>query len=159
MSAKKVAPVPPGFHTLTPHLAIKGATNAIAFYKKAFGAEEMFVMPGPGGSVMHAELKIGDSIVMCADEWPQGPMKSPTSAGTSTVCLALYVNDCDAWFKRATEAGAKVVMPPTNMFWGDRYGQVQDPFGHVWSIGTHIEDVPPEEMGKRAAEAFKNCGG
>jgi PhnB protein len=157
-----VKPIPPDFRTVTPHLAIKGCAQAIAFYKKALGAEERFSMPGPGGGIMHAEIKIGDSIVMCADEWPDGPMKSPTAAGTSTIALALYVNDCDASFKRAVDAGATVVMPPTNMFWGDRYGMVKDPFGHVWSFSTHVEDVPPHEMPKRAAEAMKNmgnCGG
>jgi PhnB protein len=152
-----VKPIPAGFHTITPHLSIKGCGQAIQFYKKALGAEERFTMPGPGGGIMHAELKIGDSILMCADEWPQGPVKSPTSAGGSTVCLALYVNDCDAAFKRAVDAGATAVMPPMNMFWGDRYAQVKDPFGHVWSFSTHVEDVPPSEIPKRAAEAMKHC--
>jgi PhnB protein len=151
------SPIPPGFRTVTPHLTVKGCAAALEFYKQAFGAEEHFRMPGPGGMLMHSEFKIGDSILMAADEFdmPGMPIKSPTTAGCATSTVALYVTDCDAWFARATKAGAKVVMPPTDMFWGDRYGTVVDPFGVVWSIATHKEDVGPEEMQKRMAQM---CG-
>lgn len=153
--AGNVSPIPPGFHTITPHLVMKGAGAAIDFYKKAFGAEEVFRMPGPDGqSVMHAEIKIGDSIVMLADEWPGMETQAPCSLKGTTVVLGLYVRDADAAFNQAVAAGGKPLMPPTDMFWGDRYAKVQDPFGHSWSIATHKEDVPPEEMAQRAAAAF-----
>ncbi len=149
-------PIPPGFRTVTPHLVLKDAGTAIDWYKKALGAEETCRMPGPNGAgVMHGEIRIGDSPIMLADEFPGLALKAPTSLGGSTICVHLYVTDCDAVFKRAIAAGAKPTMPPTDMFWGDRYAKFTDPFGHEWSVGTHKEDVPPEEMGKRAEEAMK----
>jgi uncharacterized glyoxalase superfamily protein PhnB len=150
----KVSPIPDGFHTVTPHLIVKGAAKAIEFYKKAFGAEEVFRMPAPDGSIMHAELKIGSSRIMmaeeCADWGAFGPKES------TPVVLHLYVPDCDAAMKRAASAGATVTMPAQNMFWGDRYGKLKDPFGHQWSIATHISDPTPEEMQKAMAQM---CGG
>lgn len=154
----KVKPIPEGFHSVTPHLVCAGADKALEFYKKAFGAEEICRMPGPDGkSIMHAEMRVGDSIVMLCEEYP-GMCRGPASLGGSPVTLHVYVTDTDAAFKRALGAGAQVVMPPQNMFWGDRYGKLKDPFGHEWSLATHVEDVPPEEMGKRAAAAFGECG-
>jgi PhnB protein len=147
-------PIPDGYHTVTPHLAIRGASRALEFYAKAFGAEEMFRMPGPDGTVMHAEVRIGDSIVMIGEEAPQMGALSPQALGGSPVSLLLYVPDVDASFARATAAGCVAQMPPTDMFWGDRYGKLQDPFGHVWAIATHVEDVAPEEMARRMAQAM-----
>jgi PhnB protein len=148
--SKGVKPIPDGYHTLTPGLTIRGAARAIEFYKKAFGAEELCRMPGPDGqSVMHAEIKIGDSIVMLGDECPGMSQKSPEALGGTAGALHIYVQDVDAAFQRAVAAGATVEMPVTDMFWGDRFGKVRDPFGHGWSLGTHKEDVPPEEMMKR----------
>lgn len=151
--AKAVTPIPEGFHTVTPHLVIKGAAQAIEFYKRAFGAEELFRMNGPGGAIGHAELKIGDSIIFLADEFPQSPCKSPQTLGGTSATLNLYVPDVDAAFKRATSAGGREIMAVADMFWGDRYGQLQDPFGHTWGIATHKEDVSPQEIEKRA-QAF-----
>jgi len=151
--AKTVTPIPEGFHTVTPHLVIKGAAAAIDFYKRAFGAQVVNRMDGPGGSVGHAELKIGDSIIFLADEFPGGPCKSPQSLGGTTATLHLYVPDVDASFKQAVSAGGRETMPVTDMFWGDRFGQLQDPFGHTWSIATRKEEVSPQEMEKRA-QAF-----
>ena len=151
-----VSPIPPGMHTITPHLIVRGAGEAIAFYQKAFGAEELVCMRGPDGKgVMHAELKIGDSVFFLADEFPGAPNASPKKLGGTTVSIHLYVNDVDAWFNRAVAAGAQVAMPLMNMFWGDRFGKVMDPFGHEWSIAQHIEDVTPEECAKRSVEAMK----
>jgi PhnB protein len=149
MSAVKY--IPDGYHTLTPHLAVRDAAKAIDFYVKAFGAEELFRMPGPGGAVIHAEVKIGDSIVMLGEECPEQGASSPQTIGGSPVSLHVYVKDVDAAFARAGQAGCMVTMPPTDMFWGDRYGKVQDPFGHQWSLATHKEDLSPEEMAKRMA--------
>jgi PhnB protein len=147
-----VKPIPTGFHSVTPHLVVTGAADAIDFYKRAFGAQELFRMPGPGGKIMHAEIKIGDSIVMLADEMPEmGGGKSPKTLNGTAVSLLIYVEHVDALFKQAISAGARERMPLQNMFWGDRYGSVSDPF--EWQLATHIEDVPPEEMGKRAAAA------
>jgi len=145
-------PVPPGFHTITPHLTVRGAADAIAFYGRAFGAEELarHEMPG-GGAVMHASLRIGDSHLMLNDEFPQGA-KAPDAS--TPVTMHLYVDDADALFGRAVEAGCEVVFPMDDTFWGDRYGLVQDPYGHRWSIATHVEDVSEEEMASRAAQAF-----
>jgi PhnB protein len=148
MSAVK--PVPDGYRTVTPYLAVRGAAKALEFYAKAFGATELFRMPGPGDSVMHAEIRIGDSIVMLGDESPEMGATSPQTIGGSAVSLLLYVNDVDASFARATEAGCTAHMPPADMFWGDRYGKLQDPFGHLWAIATHKEDVSPEEVARRA---------
>ena len=151
----KVSPIPEGCHTVTPHLVIKGAGKAIDFYKKAFGAEELFRMPGPDGtSVCHAELQIGNSRVFLADECAEMGVFSPAKYNGSPVTIHLYVEDCDKVFKQATAAGATVTMPLTDMFWGDRFGKLKDPFGHDWSVATHKEDVPPQEMAKRAAAAF-----
>ena len=145
--AKPGKPVPDGYHTVTPYLTVKNASEAIDFYKRAFGAEAIVRMPGPDGkSTMHAEIKIGDSMVMLSDEWPQGDVKAPKSLGGTTVGVFLYVQDVDALFKRAVAAGATATMPPSDMFWGDRYGKVSDPYGHHWGMATHKLDVTPEEM-------------
>jgi PhnB protein len=143
--ANKVKPVPEGYHTVTPFLNVKGAAETIEFIKKAFGGEERARMPGPDGKIMHAEVRIGDSLIMLSDA-----MQQPPTPGN----LHLYVTDADAVFKRAIEAGAKVLMPIQDMFWGDRYGSVTDPLGNHWSIATHKEDVAPAEMGKRAQAAM-----
>ncbi|MGH7312058.1 MAG: VOC family protein [Candidatus Rokuibacteriota bacterium] len=148
-------PIPDGYRTVTPYITVRNGAEAIEFYTRAFGAEEIARMPGPDNkSIMHAELKIGDSIVMLSDEFPQGRTRSPQSLGGSTGSLFLYVPDVDAAFKRALDAGATVAMPLADMFWGDRFGQVSDPFGHVWGLATHKEDVTPEEMRKRGQAAM-----
>lgn len=152
MSATK--PVPEGFHTVTPHLVCDGAAEAIEFYKKAFGAIEVARMPGPDGRVMHAQLRIGDAPVMLADEMPGCNSFGPRTLKGTPVTLHLYVNDCDAFVARAEEAGARVSMPVSEQFWGDRYGVLQDPWGHQWSVATHVRDVSPQEM----AEAVKRMG-
>ncbi len=149
-----VQAVPQGFHTLTPHLVIDGAAKAIEFYKKAFGAVEMYNMTGPDGKVMNAAMMFGDSIIMLCDEHPGMGVVSPLALGGSAVRLHLYLPDADAIFAQAVAAGAVVTMPLENMFWGDRYGTVKDPFGHEWGIATHIEDVTPEEMAARVAKLF-----
>ena len=132
-----------GFRTVTPYLTVKGAAQAIEFYKRAFGAQEVQRMNGPDGkTVMHAEIKIGDSIVMLADEFPQGS-RSPQTLGGTTAGIFLYVPDVDSAFKKAVDAGAKATMPPADMFWGDRFGKLADPFGHEWSMATHKEDLTP----------------
>ncbi len=142
--------IPAGTRTLTPHLVVKGAARAIAFYEKALGAKELYRMPAPGGTIGHAELQLGDSRFYLADESPNAPLQAPQKA--SAVGLHVYVPDCDALIDRAVAAGAKIVMPAMDMFWGDRYGQVRDPFGHVWSIATHKEDPSQEEMARRMAQ-------
>lgn len=153
--ANKVNPVPPGFHTVTPHLIVRDAAAAIDFYRRAFGAEEIFRMPGPNGQgVAHAEIRLGNSVLMLAEEWPGLNCKGPTSLGGTSVKLHLYVDDCDALFDRAVKAGAKASMPVADMFWGDRYGTVTDPFGHDWGLATHKEDLTPEEMDRRAKIAL-----
>jgi PhnB protein len=148
-------PIPDGYSTIISYISLKGANDAIAFYKKAFGAEELLRMPMPGGLVGHAELKIGDSILMLADEMdhPDAIAKSPRTLGGVTSGLCLYVTDCDAVFKRAVDAGASVRRPLTTQFYGDRSGTIEDPFGQCWTISTHVEDVSPDEMKKRM-EAF-----
>ena len=148
--ASKVKPVPEGYHTATPYLVVDGAARAIEFYKKAFGAQELFRMGGPGGKIGHAEIKIGDSPIMLSDEMMGN--KSPESLGGSPVGIFLYVEDVDRAFNQAISAGAKEDMKPQNMFWGDRFGKLTDPFGHSWSLATHVEDVAPEEMEKRSRE-------
>ena len=158
-AARKVSPVPPGYHTVSPYLVCRNAADAIAFYKKAFGAKEQFRMAAPDGSIAHAEIRIGDSVVMIGDENPQMGGRSPQSLGGSPVVVFLYVKNVDAWFKQATAAGATVTMPLMDMFWGDRYGKLSDPFGHQWSLATHIEDVSPKEMARRSAEAFSQPPG
>ena len=151
--ANKVKAVPDGYSTVTTHLVQSSSAKAIAFYQKAFGAEEMYRMPGPDGSVMHAEVRIGNAVVMMADENPaMNPLaKSPEHAKAYTAGVMLYVDDVNTAWKRAVDAGAKVEMPLADMFWGDRYGQLSDPWGHRWSLAQHIEDVSPEEMQKRMA--------
>jgi PhnB protein len=148
----KVQPIPKGYHTVTPYLIINGAAKAIDFYKKAFGASEIMRMPGPDGKIGHAEIKIGDSPIMMADENPQMGQKSPKALGSTPVSVVLYVEDADKVFNQAVSAGAKSVRPMKDQFYGDRMGTLEDPFGHVWSIGTHVEDVSPQEMKKRMAE-------
>ena len=145
-----VKAIPEGYHTVTPYLIVKGALEAIAFYKKAFGAEELYHMDGPDGLVAHAEIKIGNCVLMLADE--MATHKGPNTLGGTSVSLMIYIEDCDTVFKRALAAGATQVEPLEDKFYGDRAGQVKDPFGHVWAIGTHVEDVSPEEMEKRMAE-------
>lgn len=152
--ASRIREIPKGFHTATPHLILTDSTRAIDFYKRAFGAEELFRVDGPEGKVGHAEIKIGDSIVMLSDEMPGCTLRSPQSLGGTAGDIFLYVKDVDQVFDRAVAAGAKVAMPLTDMFWGDRYGQVTDPFGHSWSLATHQEDVQPEELRKRAKAAM-----
>ena len=149
----KAKPVPEGYHTATPYLIIKDAAKAIEFYKKAFGAKEMMRMSQPDGRIGHAEIKIGDSPIMLADEFPEMGARSPQSLGGSPVSILLYVEDVDAFAKQAVTAGTKVVRPVKDQFYGDRSGSFEDPFGHQWHIATHVEDVAPEEMHKRAAAA------
>jgi PhnB protein len=151
--ATKVKPIPDGYHSLTPYLCIKGASDAIAFYKKAFGAEELVRMPMPDGTVGHAELQIGDSRLMLADEntMSDALTKGPGALRGTTVGLCIYVGDVDALFKRAVEAGAKTKRPLANQFYGDRTATVEDPFGHVWTLMTHVEDVAPDELKRRMA--------
>jgi PhnB protein len=146
--------IPTGFHTATPVLTVRDGVKVIDFYKRAFGAEERMRIPGPDGSLMHAEIKIGDSILMLSDEQPNMGCRAPSSVGSCTSYVFLYVPDVDAVFKKAVEAGAKVIMPPTDMFWGDRFGQVEDPAGQRWGLATHKEDVSPEEMTKRQQQFF-----
>jgi PhnB protein len=155
MAAK---PIPEGYHTLTPYLAVEDAGKAIDFYKEAFGAEELMRMPGPGGSIAHAEIQIGDSRVMLSDPFPQSTVRPPSERGGPTGSTFVYVEDCDATFDQATAAGADVTAPLQDMFWGDRFGSLTDPFGHVWSIATHIEDVPEAEMAERAKTAMAEMG-
>jgi PhnB protein len=148
----KVEPVPQGYHTLTPYLTVRGGMEALAFYEKAFGATELFRMDGPDGKLMHAEMRLGDSPFMLADEFEEWGNRSPATIGATGSSLMVYVEDVDAIFQRAVEAGAKVVMPVKDQFYGDRTGMVEDPFGHRWSLATHVEDVPPDELERRAKE-------
>ena len=149
----EVKPIPEGSHTITAGLVVKDARKAIEFYKTAFGAKELDVMLGlDGRSVMHAELKIGDTMIYLGDEFPDMGTVSPQTLGGTPVSLNIYTEDCDAMFKRAVAAGATVKMPLADMFWGDRYGKLTDPFGHQWGIATHKEDVSKQEMEKRGKE-------
>jgi PhnB protein len=141
---------PEGGHTLTPHVVVHDAVAAIEYYRKVFGAIENNRMAGPRGAVMHAELQIGNSILMLADEVPEMGSSSPRTIGDSPVSLMLYVDDVDAVFERAVAAGAEAEMPPADMFWGDRFARIKDPFGHKWSLVTHLEDVDAEEVDRRA---------
>ena len=150
----KPAPIPPGMHSVTPHLDCAGAANAIEFYKKAFNAEELGRIDGPDGKLVHGMIKIGDSVLMLVDEYPEWDSLGPNARKGSSVTLHLYVEDADAQFKQAIDAGCSVRMPLDDMFWGDRYGIVQDPFGHLWSIATHVRDASPEEI---QAGAAKGC--
>ncbi|MBS0446558.1 MAG: VOC family protein [Proteobacteria bacterium] len=141
-----VKPIPEGMHTITPHLICAGAADAIEFYKKAFGAVELSRLPAPNGKLMHGSVRIGDSTVMLVDEMPEHGALGPKALKGSPVTIHLYVPDVDASIAQAAAAGAKVTMPATDMFWGDRYGQVEDPFGHRWSIATHQRDLTPEQI-------------
>ena len=152
--ASKVNPIPSGFHTATPYLTLNDAARAIDFYKRAFGAQVAVRMDLPGGKIGHAEIKIGDSIIMLSDEMPGAKTRSPQALGGTTSSVFLYFPDVDATFKQAVAAGGIAVSQPQDMFWGDRFGTLTDPFGHVWSMATHKEDVSPEEMKKRSAEAM-----
>src|SRR6266850_816049 len=146
---KKVEPIPVAYPGVTPYLAVNDAAAAIEFYKSGFGATELMRLPGPDGKIGHAEVKIGNAIVMLADEHPDAGHVSPKTLGGSTVKLHMYVEDVDSFFERATASGAKVLMPPADQFYGDRSGRLEDPSGHVWLVSTHVEDVSPEEMQKR----------
>lgn len=150
---------PEGYHTLNPYFAVHDAAAAIEFYKEAFGATERTRMNGPGGSIMHAELQIGDSVLMLGDEAPEMGASSPKTIGDTPVGLMVYVENVDQAFAKAVEAGAEVEMPPMDMFWGDRFCKLKDPFGHKWSLATHVEDVDDEEMAKRAAAAAAEMAG
>jgi PhnB protein len=147
-------PVPEGYHTVTPYLHVDDAEQAIDFYKKAFGAKERMRMEAPDGRIAHAEIEIGDSLVMLSDPFPQSSVRTPKELGGTTAGVFLYLEDVDAVVKRAVDAGATVTMEVADQFWGDRFGSVTDPFGHSWSIATHVEDVPPEEMAERAKAAM-----
>jgi PhnB protein len=150
--AHQVKPIPQGYHSVTPYLTVNDAARAIDFYKRAFGAQEVMRMDGPNGKIGHAEIKIGDSRIMLGDEMPGGA-RSPQSLGGTTFGIMLYVENADTVFNQAVSAGAQVEAPLADMFWGDRYGKLKDPFGHSWSVATHKEDVAPEEMSKRMKEA------
>ena len=152
-------PIPEGYSALTPYLAVEDAASAIEFYQRAFDAKERVRMPGPGGAIMHAELQIGDSVLMLSDPFPQASTTSPKQLGGTTVSLMFYVEDTDAVYRQAIDAGATSLMEPDDMFWGDRFGSVQDPFGHSWTIATHVEDVSPEEMQRRSEEWMSQMAG
>lgn len=148
-------PIPDGYQTATPYLIVKGAADAIEFYKKAFGATEMLRMADPQGRVGHAEIKIGDSVIMLADEHPAMGYRGPRTLGGSSVSILLYLADVDRVFERAVKASARAQRPVADQLYGDRSGTLEDPFGHVWTVATHVEDVPPEEMKRRAEAAMK----
>jgi PhnB protein len=152
MSAK---PIPDGYHTVTPYLIVNGGAKAIEFYKQAFGATELFRMPGPEGRLGHAEIRIGDSPIMLADGCAAMGARDPLDLGGTAVSILLYVKDVDAMVPQAIAAGAKVIKPLADQFYGDRSCTMSDPFGHVWTIATHKEDVPPEEMNRRLEELMK----
>lgn len=155
-----VKPKPDGYNSVTPYLIVRGAACAIEFYKQAFGAVERFRMPGPGGRVGHAELSIGDSCVMLADEVPEMGYVGPESAGGTPVTFMIYVDDVDECFGGALAAGASEVQAVEDKFWGDRTGLLRDPFGHLWTLATHVEDVPPDEIERRAAKVMhEHCEG
>jgi uncharacterized glyoxalase superfamily protein PhnB len=149
-----VKPIPEGYHTLTPFLTVRNAERAIEFYKQAFGAQERSVAKGPDGKVMHAEVKIGDSVIMLSDEFPEFGSLSPQSVGGSPMGLHIYIENVDAAFDRAVKAGAQVEMPVSDQFWGDRYGKLKDPFGHKWSIATHVKDMSADEMKRSMDDAM-----
>ncbi|HEX8352990.1 MAG TPA: VOC family protein [Pyrinomonadaceae bacterium] len=150
---EKVNPIPDGYHSLTPYLIVDDGARALEFYKRAFGATELFRMEGPDGRIGHAEIRIGNSHVMLADEHPEINARSPRAFGGSPMSLMLYVEDVDSTVSQAVEAGAKLTRPVENQFYGDRTGGLEDPFGHAWYVATHVEDVPAEELKKRAAAA------
>jgi PhnB protein len=149
-----VKPIPEGYHTLTPYLAIDGAAEAIEYYTKVFGAKERGRMLAPDGKIGHAELELGDSMLMVSDAFPQATTRPPRELGGTTASVFMYVEDVDAVVQRAVDAGATITMEVADQFWGDRFGSIRDPFGHSWSIATHIEDVSPEEMTERAKAAM-----
>jgi PhnB protein len=151
MAAK---PIPEGYHTVTPYLAVDDAAQAIEWYKRAFGAKELGRMDAPGGTIGHAELEIGDSKMMLSDPFPQASTKPPKELGGTSMSVFMYVEDVDAVVQKAVDAGATVQMEVADQFWGDRFGTIQDPFGHTWSIATHVEDVAPEEVAERGREAM-----
>jgi PhnB protein len=151
-----IKPIPDGYRTATPYLIVKGAADAIEFYKRAFGATELLRMADPKGRVGHAEIRIGDSVIMLADEYPEMGHRGPRSLGGSSVSILLYLPDVDAVFERALKAGARAQRPVQNQFYGDRSGTLEDPFGHVWTIATHVEDVPEEELKRRAEAVMKS---
>jgi uncharacterized glyoxalase superfamily protein PhnB len=158
MTMTKVNPIPEGMHTITAHLCCADAQKAMDFYKAAFGAQELARIVGPGGGLMHGMMKIGDSNIMLHDEIPQWDALGPLKRGGTSVTLHLAVADVDAWTERAVKAGASVKMPVADMFWGDRYGEVVDPFGHVWAIASRIKDMTPQEMAQAGEAAFANMG-
>ena len=147
-------PIPEGYNTVTPYLAVDDAAQAIEYYKKAFGAKERARMDAPNGKIGHAELEIGDSLVMLSDPFPHATTRPPKELGGTSGSVFMYVEDVDAVVKKAVDEGATITMEVADQFWGDRFGSIQDPFGHSWSIATHVEDVPPEEMAERAKEAM-----
>ncbi len=157
--AKAAKPIPEGFHSITPHLIVRNAAQAIDLYTKAFAAQELSRMPGPDGKLLHAEIKIGDSILMLCDEFPQWNTLGPQSLGASTVGIHIYVQDADALFTQAVTAEATVKMPIEDTFWGDRFGKVTDPFGHEWSIATRKRDLTPEELHNGAQDYFSSAAG
>jgi PhnB protein len=149
-------PVPEGYHTVSTYLAVDDAARAIEYYAKAFGAKELVRMDAPEGKIGHAELEIGDSRIMLADPFPQASTRPPKELGGTSASVFMYVEDVDAVVKQAVDAGATITMEVADQFWGDRFGTITDPFGHVWSIATHVEDVPPEEMAERAKAAMSS---
>jgi len=151
-----VKPVPDGYHNVTPYMIIDGAARALDYYKRVFGATERMRMPGPDGKIGHAEISIGDSMIMLADEHPEMGARSPRAFGGAAVSIMLYVNDVDATVKAAVAEGAKLLHPVEDKFYGDRMGTIEDPFGHHWHIGTHKEDVPPDELKRRSAALAKS---
>jgi PhnB protein len=152
-----VQPIPQGYHSATPYLAVDDAANAIEYYKTAFGAEERVRMNAPDGKIGHAEIQIGDSLIMLSDPFPDSSTIPPKELGGTTSSVFLYVEDVDAVVKRAVDAGAIVKTEVEDQFWGDRFGTIEDPFGHIWSVATHVEDVPPEEIAERAKAAMADA--
>jgi PhnB protein len=159
VAPRRVKAQPASFHTITPQLTVRDAARAIDFYKRALGAREVARMASPDGKIMHAELRIGDSVFFLGDEFPEGGCRSPESLGGTSGALHVYVPNVDAAFKRAVDAGAQSRMPVADMFWGDRYGKIADPFGHEWGLATHKEDLTSAQQKKRAEEFFKQAGG
>ena len=149
-----VKPIPEGYNTVNAYVAVDDASQAIEFYKRAFGAKERSKMEGPPGKIAHAELEIGDSVIMLSDPIPQSPLKTPKEAGGTTASMLIYVEDVDEVVRTAVDAGATITMEPEDQFWGDRLDRITDPFGHVWLIATHVEDVAPDEIAKRAEQAM-----